>query len=184
MTEIVFVPGDIASAGGSGAAGSGCRRDGTAAARNRACGGRDRRRTREPQLPRKASNECGHPRWPAPCGCTPATAHPASSTGGLASRPWPPFWVCRVNWRTQPPNAWLDALMAWRRASGMPATAINWGQWSDVGMSRSLTYTVLDPITPDEGIEALDSLVGGKLTRVGVGRLRLDRAARRGPRVP
>ncbi len=74
-------------------------------------------------------------------------------------------------------NAWLDALMAWRRASGMPATAINWGQWSDVGMSRSLTYSVLDPITPDEGIEALESLVGGNLTRVGVGRLRLDRAA-------
>jgi phthiocerol/phenolphthiocerol synthesis type-I polyketide synthase D len=73
-------------------------------------------------------------------------------------------------------NAWLDALVAWRRASGLPATAIGWGQWSDVGMSRSLTYSVLDPITPDEGVEALDSLVGGKLTRVGVGRMRLDRA--------
>ena len=43
-------------------------------------------------------------------------------------------------------------------------------------MSRSLTYSVLDPITPDEGIEALESLVGGNLTRVGVARLRLDRA--------
>jgi phthiocerol/phenolphthiocerol synthesis type-I polyketide synthase D len=73
-------------------------------------------------------------------------------------------------------NAWLDALMAWRRASGLPATAINWGQWSDVGMSHALTYSVLDPITPDEGIEALESLVGGPLARVGVGRLRLDRA--------
>ena len=73
-------------------------------------------------------------------------------------------------------NAWLDALVAWRRASGLPATAINWGQWSDVGMSRSLTYSVLDPITPDEGIEALQALVGGPLNRVGVGRLRLDRA--------
>ena len=73
-------------------------------------------------------------------------------------------------------NAWLDALVAWRRASGLPATAIGWGQWSDVGMSRSLTYSVLDPIAPDEGIEALDSLVGGNLTRVGVGRMRLDRA--------
>ena len=73
-------------------------------------------------------------------------------------------------------NAWLDALVAWRRASGLPATAIGWGQWSDVGMSRSLTYSVLDPITPDEGIEALESLVGGPLTRVGVGRMRLDRA--------
>jgi phthiocerol/phenolphthiocerol synthesis type-I polyketide synthase D len=73
-------------------------------------------------------------------------------------------------------NAWLDALMTWRRASGRPATAINWGQWSDVGMSRALTYSVLDPITPDEGIEALQTLVGGPLARVGVGRLRLDRA--------
>jgi phthiocerol/phenolphthiocerol synthesis type-I polyketide synthase D len=73
-------------------------------------------------------------------------------------------------------NAWLDALMAWRRASGLPATAINWGQWSDVGMSRALTYSVLDPITPAEGVEALEALVGGALTRVGVGRLRLDRA--------
>jgi phthiocerol/phenolphthiocerol synthesis type-I polyketide synthase D len=43
-------------------------------------------------------------------------------------------------------------------------------------MSRALTYSVLDPITPDEGIEALQTLVGGPLARVGVGRLRLDRA--------
>ena len=73
-------------------------------------------------------------------------------------------------------NAWLDALMTWRRASGRPATAINWGQWSAVGMSSKLTYSVLDPITPDEGIEALQTLAGGPLARVGVGRLRLDRA--------
>jgi phthiocerol/phenolphthiocerol synthesis type-I polyketide synthase D len=73
-------------------------------------------------------------------------------------------------------NAWLDALMTWRRASGLPATAVNWGQWSDVGMSHALTYSVLDPITPAEGVEALEALVGGALVRVGVGRLRLDRA--------
>ncbi len=73
-------------------------------------------------------------------------------------------------------NAWLDALAMWRRASGLPATAINWGQWWDVGMSHALTYSILDPITPDEGVEALGSLVGGALARVGVGRLRLDRA--------
>ena len=78
-------------------------------------------------------------------------------------------------------NAWLDALIMWRRASGLPATAINWGQWSDVGMSRSLTYSVLDPITPEEGTEALETLVGGDLARVGVGRLRLDRAAAANP---
>ena len=81
-------------------------------------------------------------------------------------------------------NAWLDALMTWRRASGRPATAIDWGQWSAVGMSSMLTYSVLDPITPDEGIEALESLVGGPLTRVGVGRMRLDRAVAGDPGVP
>jgi phthiocerol/phenolphthiocerol synthesis type-I polyketide synthase D len=78
-------------------------------------------------------------------------------------------------------NAWLDALVTWRRASGSPATAIGWGQWSDVGMSRALTYSVLDPITPVEGTEALQSLVGGNLTRVGVGRMRLDRAIATNP---
>ncbi|HET9874224.1 MAG TPA: beta-ketoacyl reductase, partial [Mycobacterium sp.] len=74
-------------------------------------------------------------------------------------------------------NAWLDALMAWRHASGLPATAIDWGQWSDVGIGRSLTLSVLDPISPDEGVEALDWALGGNRARVGVGRLRLDRAA-------
>jgi phthiocerol/phenolphthiocerol synthesis type-I polyketide synthase D len=73
-------------------------------------------------------------------------------------------------------NAWLDALVAWRHASGLPATAIDWGQWSDVGMGRSVALSVLDPIAPDEGVEALQALVGGPLARVGVARLRLDRA--------
>ncbi|HEU0191863.1 MAG TPA: SDR family NAD(P)-dependent oxidoreductase, partial [Mycobacterium sp.] len=74
-------------------------------------------------------------------------------------------------------NAWLDGLIAWRHGSGLPATAINWGQWSDVGMSHKLTYSVLDPITPGEGTEALQALVAGDHIRVGVGRLRLDRVA-------
>jgi len=80
-------------------------------------------------------------------------------------------------------NAWLDGLVAWRRAAGLPATAINWGQWSDVGLARSLTMSVLDPISPAEGIEALETLVGGGLTQVGVARLRLDRAAAAFPEI-
>jgi phthiocerol/phenolphthiocerol synthesis type-I polyketide synthase D len=74
-------------------------------------------------------------------------------------------------------SAWLDGLVEWRRASGLPATAINWGQWSDIGVARSLTFSALDPIAPAEGIEALEAVLAGDLTRVGVARLRLDRAA-------
>jgi phthiocerol/phenolphthiocerol synthesis type-I polyketide synthase D len=80
-------------------------------------------------------------------------------------------------------NAWVDALVAWRRAAGLPATAINWGQWSDVGVARSLTLNVLDPITPAEGIEAMEALLGATHTRIGVARLRLDRAAAAFPEI-
>ncbi|MBS9535238.1 SDR family oxidoreductase, partial [Mycobacterium sp. M1] len=78
-------------------------------------------------------------------------------------------------------NAWLDALVAFRHASGLPATAIDWGQWSDVGLGRSMTLSVLDPISPDEGVEALDTLLGTGAARVGVGRLRIDRAVATAP---
>ena len=74
-------------------------------------------------------------------------------------------------------SAWLDGLVAWRRASGLPAITINWGQWSDVGVARSLTFSALDPIDPAEGIEALEAVLAGAIGRVGVARLRLDRAA-------
>jgi len=80
-------------------------------------------------------------------------------------------------------SAWLDGLAAWRRASGQPATTINWGQWSDVGVARSLTFSALDPITPAEGIEALESVLAGGLARVGVARLRLDRGAAAFPEI-
>jgi phthiocerol/phenolphthiocerol synthesis type-I polyketide synthase D len=80
-------------------------------------------------------------------------------------------------------SAWLDALVASRRASGLPATTINWGQWSDIGVARSLTFSALDPLAPSEGIEALESVLAGDLNRVGVARLRLDRAAAAFPEI-
>ena len=66
--------------------------------------------------------------------------------------------------------------MTWRAASGLPATGINWGPWSEVGVARSLTGSVLDPITPTEGIEALATLLGTDRSVTGVARLRTDRA--------
>jgi phthiocerol/phenolphthiocerol synthesis type-I polyketide synthase D len=80
-------------------------------------------------------------------------------------------------------NAWLDALTQWRRTAGLPATAINWGQWADVGLARSIDFSVLDPMSPAEGIEALEAVLGGDVTKVGVARLRLDRAAEAFPEI-
>ena len=80
-------------------------------------------------------------------------------------------------------SSWLDALVAWRRVSGLPATTINWGQWSDIGVARELSFSALDPITPPEGIEALDAALANLVERVGVARLRLDRAAAAFPEI-
>ena len=73
-------------------------------------------------------------------------------------------------------SAWLDSLIAWRHGAGLPATVINWGPWSAVGVARALTAGVLDPITPTEGIEALETLLATDRTVTGVARLRADRA--------
>ncbi len=80
-------------------------------------------------------------------------------------------------------SAWLDGLVEWRRASGLPATTINWGQWSDIGVARSLTFSALDPISPAEGIEALQAILASQPTTIGVARLRLDRAAAAFPEI-
>ena len=98
-----------------------------------------------------------------------------SSTSSLLGSPGQAAYACA--------SAWLDALVEWRRASGLPATAINWGQWSDIGVARSLTFSALDPIGPAEGIEALEAVLAGDLARVGVARLRLDRAAAAFPEI-
>ena len=74
-----------------------------------------------------------------------------SSTSSLLGSPGQAAYACA--------NAWLDALVAWRRASGLPAIAINWGQWADVGLASSLTFGALDPIAPAEGIEALGGVL-------------------------
>ncbi|WP_269751376.1 type I polyketide synthase [Mycolicibacterium mengxianglii] len=92
-----------------------------------------------------------------------------SSTSSLLGAPGQVAYACA--------SAWLDGLVAWRRASGLPATTINWGQWSDIGVARSLTFSALDPIAPAEGIEALDAVLAADVTQIGVARLRLDRVA-------
>ncbi|OBH88809.1 hypothetical protein A5678_15510 [Mycobacterium sp. E2733] len=73
-------------------------------------------------------------------------------------------------------NAWLDALVSWRHTLGLPAAAIHWGPWSDVGVARSLPNAAVDPISPAEGIAALESVVASGRVHTGVARLRPDRA--------
>ncbi|GBG36379.1 type I polyketide synthase [Mycobacterium montefiorense] len=73
-------------------------------------------------------------------------------------------------------SAWLDALVAWRHAAGMPAAVINWGPWSEVGVAQSLVGSPLDPISPAEGIAAMDALLATDRSHTGVTRLRADRA--------
>ena len=80
-------------------------------------------------------------------------------------------------------NAWLDGLVAWRRAAGLPASAINWGQWADVGLASSMRFSVLDPISPAEGVDALGGVLAAGFPRVGIARLRLDRAAAAFPEI-
>ncbi|HXA57528.1 MAG TPA: SDR family NAD(P)-dependent oxidoreductase [Streptosporangiaceae bacterium] len=69
-------------------------------------------------------------------------------------------------------NAALDALVDHRRAHGLPATTINWGTWSQVGGAADLSVTVLDPISPAEGTEALEALLA--FDRKATGVLRFD----------
>ena len=35
-------------------------------------------------------------------------------------------------------NSWLDAFTHWRRAQGLPATAIAWGAWAEIGRATLL----------------------------------------------
>ncbi|MVZ99272.1 SDR family NAD(P)-dependent oxidoreductase [Actinomadura sp. LD22] len=69
-------------------------------------------------------------------------------------------------------NAAIDALAAYRRAHGRPGTTINWGTWSRVGGAAETAVTVIDPISPEEGAEALEALLAHGTTAAGV--LRFD----------
>ncbi len=56
-------------------------------------------------------------------------------------------------------NSWLDAFAHWRRAQGLPATAIGWGAWAEIGRATALAGSADTAITPDEGAYAFQALL-------------------------
>ena len=56
-------------------------------------------------------------------------------------------------------NSWLDAFTMWRRAQGLPATAIAWGAWGEIGRGAALAEGMGAAITPDEGAYAFEALL-------------------------
>ncbi|GAT11601.1 polyketide synthase pks5 [Mycolicibacterium novocastrense] len=64
-------------------------------------------------------------------------------------------------------NSWLDAFTRWRRAQGLPATAIAWGIWGQIGRAATLAEGAEVAITPEEGAYALDTLLRHNRTYTG-----------------
>ncbi|MGW7043577.1 SDR family NAD(P)-dependent oxidoreductase [Streptomyces avermitilis] len=73
-------------------------------------------------------------------------------------------------------NAWLDAHAHRRRAGGLPATAIAWGPWAEVGAAPQNPAMALEPITAAEGLDALQTLVTRGRAHTGVVHLDARRA--------
>jgi polyketide synthase 5 len=56
-------------------------------------------------------------------------------------------------------NSWLDAFTRWRRAQGLPGTAIAWGAWAKIGRATAVAEGADVAIAPDEGAYAFEALL-------------------------
>jgi acyl transferase domain-containing protein/acyl carrier protein len=71
-------------------------------------------------------------------------------------------------------NAFLDALAHYRRSQGLPALSIDWGVWSDVGSAAQrgaderLALQGVDPISPEQGLDALRTVMSFRQPQVAV----------------
>jgi acyl transferase domain-containing protein/acyl carrier protein len=74
-------------------------------------------------------------------------------------------------------NAFMDDLMRRRHAAGLPGLSINWGPWSEVGMSARLSPAIRQAwddqgikfFTPARGMRAMASLLAAPVGQIGVG---------------
>ncbi|MBI3691064.1 MAG: SDR family NAD(P)-dependent oxidoreductase, partial [Mycolicibacterium aromaticivorans] len=57
-------------------------------------------------------------------------------------------------------NSWLDGFTHWRRSQGLPATAIAWAAWDEIGAGKHLAAAGdTTMISPDEGARAFEALL-------------------------
>ncbi|MBB5160262.1 polyketide synthase 5 [Mycobacterium sp. AZCC_0083] len=55
-------------------------------------------------------------------------------------------------------NSWLDSFTHWRRAQGLPASAVAWGAWAEIGKGQAMAEDGSMAIAPDDGAHAFDVL--------------------------
>jgi phthiocerol/phenolphthiocerol synthesis type-I polyketide synthase C len=65
-------------------------------------------------------------------------------------------------------NSWVDGLVAYRRAAGLPAVGINWGPWAEVGRAQFFADLGVSLITIDEGLAAMQTVLAADRGRTGV----------------
>ena len=57
-------------------------------------------------------------------------------------------------------NSWLDGFTHWRRSQGLPATAIAWAAWDEIGAGAHLAANGnTTMISPEEGAQAFEALL-------------------------
>ncbi|MFJ8911186.1 SDR family NAD(P)-dependent oxidoreductase [Amycolatopsis sp. NPDC102389] len=68
-------------------------------------------------------------------------------------------------------NAWVDALVAWRRAAGLPAATIGWGAWGEAGGAVGSSNPVLEPLGTEEALAAMDAVLRRGRASTGIARV-------------
>ncbi len=73
-------------------------------------------------------------------------------------------------------NAFMDALVHYRRSQGLPGLSINWGAWGEIGMAsrlgnsdqRQMAASGINFITPKQGIKVLDRTISASEAQIGL----------------